>query len=123
MRLTSKLGLKIAVIVFAVFFSIPVYGQNFQSNGYDVDMNWRVKGKYLRVFGDIEEGRACWKLKVNVDMGNKIHNLATSLTAYTGQHNPQGRTMFNAKNNLGRDYKAVKGWYVKKLAVYCVGKK
>jgi len=124
MKFTNKLVLEIVVVLFlTLFYSFSGYSQSFESNGYDIDMDWKVKGKYLRNYGVIENGRPCWKLKVNADMGNRIYNVSAKLVSYTEQHNPNHPTIFNGKSDLGRDYKAVKGWYVDKLTVYCVGKK
>lgn len=121
--LKDKPALIAAAFIFICFLPFPGYSQTFESNGYDVGMEWKVKGRFLRLYGAVGGGRPCWKLKVKADMGNRIYNVSADVVTYTGHHNPKLPTMFNAKSDLGRDYKATKGWYVKKLSVYCVGKK
>ncbi len=106
----------------SILFSTPLYSQEFESNGYIINVDWKVKGKYLRLYGIVEDGRPCWKLKIKADMGNRIYDVSADLVTYTGKHNPQQPTVFNAKSDLKRDYKAVKGWFVDELDVYCVGK-
>lgn len=118
----SKPVLKVVIILMTFLVSAPVFGQSFQSHGYDVDLNWKVKGKYLRIYGLVSGGRPCKKIKVNVTMANKVHSLATKFTSYTQQyHTPRKRTGFKGKSDLGRYDDATKGWYVEKLAAYCVG--
>lgn len=115
-----KLNVSIMLVV-CMIVGTPVLSdaKKYTSNGYEVEVNWKVKGKYLRVWGDVEKGRICKQLNVYVNLRNSKYKYSRRIDTYIRkEHSPKGRSIFSGKVSV-RDNKHKKGWFVSYLDVDC----
>lgn len=94
----------------------------FTSNGYEVELLWKVKRDYLKMWGSIEEGKKCHRLKVYAHFINNRYDrtlYATLNTVINQEHLPSDRSTFKGQDKIGSNrYK--NGWIVDKLSVTCL---
>ena len=115
-----RLSLYIAIVV-CMIAGTPVMSnaQKYMSNGYEVEVNWKVKSKELRIWGDVEKGRGCDQLNVYVQLRNKKYGYSRSIRTYIRkEHISTGRSVFNGQSKI-RDNRHKKGWFVSELIVRC----
>ena len=111
------------LLVFVTVFSgaSDCPAQKFESNGYEVELFWKVKGTRLKMWGDIERGRACERINVRAQLVNHRYERAlyADLDAQVKRaHSPTSRSVFKGEDEIYNNrYK--KGWHVYYLDVSC----
>jgi len=97
--------------------------KKFMSNGYEVELYAKVKGKDLRIWGDIEGGKKCKRLKVYAHLSNSEYGDYASLnTIIKREHTPGSRSVYRGKSRI-RSNKHKNGWFVDSLNVTCTNVK
>jgi hypothetical protein len=91
----------------------------YEYKGYEVNVYWKVRGKQLRVWGDIKKGSQCKQLNVYVHFrNNRYHSRAAIDTFVRKEHSPNRRSVFNGQSKI-RDNSYKDGWFVDRLSVTC----
>lgn len=109
--------LALFVLVFAA--AVDCSAAKFEHKGYEVEVYWKVRGKNLNVWGDIEKGQQCKQLNVYVHLrNNRYHSRASIETLVRREHFPNGRSVFKGQSKI-RDNSYKEGWFVDRLSVTC----
>ncbi|WP_136809565.1 hypothetical protein [Desulfosediminicola flagellatus] len=109
------------MIIGCMIVGTPVLSnaKKYTSNGYEVEVNWKVKSKELRIWGDVEKGRGCDQLNVYVQLSNKEYGYSRSIKTYIRkEHFSTGRSVFSGQAKI-RDNRHKKWWFVSELFVRC----
>jgi hypothetical protein len=108
------------VLLLSVFIAeLDCRAAKFEYEGYEVEVFWKVRGKNLNVWGDIEKGKRCKQLNVYVHLrNNRYHSRASIDTSVRKEHFPKGRSIFSGQSKI-RDNGYKDGWFVDRLSVTC----
>ena len=121
--LTGRVVTVIAVTLAIVSVTSIASAKTFVSNGYDVELLWNVKRDYLRMWGTVEGGQKCHRLKVYAHLVNDRYDrisYATLDTIIKSTHLSSSRSVFKGQDKIGSNrYK--NGWIVDRLSVKCTG--
>lgn len=118
--------MKRKIIVFVVALAIlgmaaESSAKRFSSNGYQVELYWKVKGTELAMWGQVERGRSCKRLKVYARFENHRYDDASHAflkTTIRKKHLPTSRSSFHDRYRI-RSKRHKKGWYVDDLEISC----
>lgn len=97
------------------------YAKMFESNGYEVELNWKVKKKKLKMYGAIRKGKKCARLKIYAHLYNdryKKRETATLKTVIKTKHYPSSRSTFQGEDRIYSN-RFKNGWIVDSLSVSC----
>jgi len=108
-------------ILIILFVSNAVYANNYVTkNGYEVELYWKVKHrKEINVWGSIQGGKNCKRLKMHISMENKNGSYESFYYTFNTPHTRSSRSSFRlVQKNRSRSLPK-NGWYPDSISVTC----
>lgn len=106
-----------------LLFSNHSYANDYKTkNGYEVELNWKVKHrKTLIVWGGIEDGKSCKQLKLHIGMKHNEGWYKNLYKNFNRAHRNTSRSPFKIENEHYSKNLPKKGWYPDRIKVTCSG--
>ncbi len=121
----KKLRFNLLIIGFSILLSVNTANANrYYIGDYAIDVMWKHKGKYLKVWGGISGGHSCEKVKLSIFFENTEDNATRNIYTYVKNYRPMGRNNYKAKTYIPEQskgfHKKKKHWIVTDYELKCV---
>jgi hypothetical protein len=94
--------------------------KKFTVDGFIVDVMWKVKREKLVIWGDVEGGRTCRQINLDIYFANSKQVGSCKVDTFTrDRHRPNSRSPFNGEGDV-RNRKDKNYWFVDRIYLNCL---
>lgn len=107
-----------------ILFANIANANRYYIGDYAIDIMWKYKGDYLKVWGGISGGHSCEKVKLSIFFENTEDNTTRKIYTYIKNYRSMGRNNYKAKAYIPERSKKFhnkkKHWMVTDYELNCV---
>ena len=114
----TKVFVSFAVIIIVSAFSSPCSAIEINKDGFEIEIYYKEKGDGMHVWGNVEKGRSCKQLTLEIFLENtdskELSRVIAGIKNYSG-----GRSPYKGKDELYRGGKKKK-WFIDDVYLKCL---